>query len=129
MKYRLGYNTTDSPLVVDEEGRVIGGHDWGAVQMGDQLADSLLEERTLVLVDVDLTEVSNERAVAAASFVDMLNERAAATKTLPKTRLRTAAREAGIVEEDENPTVAELRELVTEAVDVEIPNDNTKREA
>lgn len=50
MDYRLVYNPGDTPLPIDEAGRVVGSHDWAAVDVSQPcVAEDLASERLLII--------------------------------------------------------------------------------
>jgi hypothetical protein len=46
--YRLAFNPTDRPVIVDDEGRVLAGHDWEALDDTDERILALVEQGQLV---------------------------------------------------------------------------------
>ena len=51
MVYKTAFNTTDSPVVIDDEGHILGGHEWGTVETTADAVKSGLDSGRLVLVD------------------------------------------------------------------------------
>lgn len=51
MVYKTAFNTTDSPVVIDDEGHVLGGNEWGTVETTDDAVKAALDSGDLVLVD------------------------------------------------------------------------------
>lgn len=131
MAHKTAYNPSDDPLVVDTEGRVIGGREWGTYDTTDEVAKSLLASGALVPVErpegnVDL----NPDAVAAFDRTAEIEARADEVRSLDKDTLLEAAQDAGLVQEGEKIGVRDLREAVAENVAVQMPTKSSrKREA
>lgn len=73
MAYRLAYNTSDSPLLIDDEGHVLGGREWGAVNDKLDQARDAVRAGTLRFVD-ELGEDADPAATAAMDRVTELNQ-------------------------------------------------------
>lgn len=77
MALRLAYNTTDSAVLADEQGHLIGGRQWGTVDTTDPVSKGELASGRLVEVDEDgVADSGNPDAVAA---VEALRARRDAT--------------------------------------------------
>ena len=50
MPYVTAYNTTDRPVLIDDEGRTLGGGEWGPVLTTEEPARMALDAGTLVKV-------------------------------------------------------------------------------
>lgn len=96
---KLAYNTTDSPILVDEAGYVIGGRSWGPVDANDVRA--LAEYDAGRLVD------ANEEALTASGNPDAID----AVRALHDRRARYEAAQA--LDKDE----------LIEALDPEVIDD------
>lgn len=130
MAHRTAYNPSDDPLVVDTEGRVIGGREWGTYDTTDEVAKALVAEGRLVPVEKPGHTDLNPDAAAAFERTEVIENRVEQVRSLDKDTLQEAAVEAGLVEEGENVGVRDLREAVAENVAVEVPKkSNRKREA
>lgn len=85
MTIELAYNSTDVPLVVDDEGRAIGGRSWGVVHTTEALARrSVLAGQLVVLDDADYRDADNPDVVTALQVLDERRQRHAAAQKLPK---------------------------------------------
>lgn len=130
MAHKTAYNPSDDPLVVDTEGRVIGGREWGTYDTTDEVAKGLVADGRLLPVDKPEHDDLNENAVAAFERTENIENRVEQVSSLDKDTLHETAVDAGLVGEDENVGVADLREAVAENVAVEVPKkSNRKREA
>lgn len=126
--HKTAYNPTDGPMVVDEEGRVIGGRDWGTVNTTDPVAKVLLDDDSILLVD--RSDDMNPDATAAFDRTDEVAKRHETVKGLDKDSLLEVAADAGIIEEGDKVGVADLREAVAGDTSVQLPSkSNRKREA
>lgn len=74
--YRTAYNTTDSAVVVDAEGHMVGGFDWGTVDPDSEMVKGLVDSETLYLVAETDTEeqFTNPRAWDAMQSTKAANE-------------------------------------------------------
>lgn len=96
---RTAFNTTDRPLVVDDEGRVVPGLDWGTVSTTNDRVTSLLDQGLLVLVDEPKGGVDADSP--AADAFDRTRAVASLRKqwgALSVDRLRDAAVDLGVVD-------------------------------
>ena len=85
MTIELAYNGTQIPLVVDDEGRSIGGASWGVVHTTEALARRVLSSGQLILLDdEDYREVDNPDVREALANLDERRTRWAAAHELPK---------------------------------------------
>lgn len=128
--YRTAYNTTESPVVVSDDGRVIGGLDWGTVETTDEYARQALAANLLTVQDEpdeDQKASMNPRALEAHERTAEIRERAEAAKNLDKDTLMDVAEDAGYDVEG-GVGVRELRETVAEDIEIKLPS-KTKRRA
>lgn len=87
MSYETVFNTGTQPVVVDDEGRVIGGGEWGAVQSNEPVVRDLLESGALVRVEEPVPDTagggtapvnpSAQRAFDRVRAIQERNDRAA----------------------------------------------------
>lgn len=72
MSIQLGYNTTETPVVVDTEGRSIGGRSWGPFDDTDEVADRELAAGRIILADAGAVRDSTvpEAQAAYAAYLD-----------------------------------------------------------
>lgn len=95
MSYELAYNSTDGPAVIDDEGRTLGGHEFGAVE-GDRIDAS---EGALIRVTLPDEDVNPDAADAQAR-VDKLNGVAPKPKAKPKTATPSADEADAVIEKE-----------------------------
>lgn len=48
MAYKAAFNTTSSPVVIDPEGHVLGGGEWGAADSNHDTVKAMIESGALV---------------------------------------------------------------------------------
>lgn len=78
--YVLAYNTGDSPVVVDNVGHTIAGHEWAAVRRGDTLDAAGNRNAVVVLTTIDEESAGDE---AKAAYHQAQEWTAAAEKWAP----------------------------------------------
>lgn len=76
MTLELAYNTTDSPVLVDEQGYLIGGRSWGAVDTTDPIGSAELDAGRIVLADEDAVGGASDNADAQAAIANLEDRRA-----------------------------------------------------
>lgn len=64
--YRTAWNPADVPVVVDAEGRTIGGGEYGTVDTTDSAAKALLDAESLLLVSDPPSDADINPALRAA---------------------------------------------------------------
>ncbi len=116
MTIELVYNTTDTIAVVDDDGRTIGGREWGSADIKDQAAKRLLNTGDLVLADEESARNANLPVVAA---LDKRRERADQARRLNTEQLREAVEAAGGEANDASKT--ELVREVSADPSIELP--------
>lgn len=125
--YKTAYNTSDQAIVVDDLGHVLGGGDWGAVDVTCASVKAAIDADLLLLVNVDkLPEGSLVRGEVwdAMASADARNERLEAARSADKADLQTALFEQApdeIASLSEKPTKAELAEAVA-GTDIDVPD-------
>jgi hypothetical protein len=119
MTYQVAYNTTDGPLVIDVDGRVLGSREFGPVDTTDGTAKQHLAAERLVQPDKPGKD-PQPGVKAAYTEADRLNVRVAELQMASKQALTEAARTAGLIGEQDTPTVTELVRLLTRT-DVIVP--------
>jgi hypothetical protein len=120
MTFQLAYNPADGPVIIDSAGRVLGSREWGPVDSADDTAKQMLADNRLVRVDKP-AKGANDDALAAAKETDRLNSRANQLHSkASKESMTAAARDAGLIGDDDSPTIAELVALLVRS-DVPIP--------
>lgn len=131
MTYKTVYNASDAALTVDEEGRVIGGREWGTVNTTDSVSKGHLDNGTLVVVEKpESDEGQNPDAVSAFARTAEIEDRADKVADLDKDSLRETAEKAGLLPEGSKVGVRALREQVAENTNVNVPSKSTtKKEA
>lgn len=120
--YKTAFNPSDTAVAVSDDGRVIGGHEWGTVDTTDPVGARLLDAGALILVDAPGDDADTSK-VAAAAFerTDEITARAGQARELNKDLLHETAVDAGLVDEDDSVRKNELVGAVAEATDVEVP--------
>jgi hypothetical protein len=121
------FNAGDSPVVVSDDGRTIGGGEWGSAQSTDDTVKAAIAAGRLVTVDApdadgDLNPVARESLDRTAKFVD----RAEQLTSWDKSQLERFARNNSLIGADDDPTVTELRRLVTES-QIDLPTSAAEK--
>lgn len=97
--YATVFNTTDSPLVVDAEGRIIGGGDWGTVDTTADEAKVALDDDRLVIVE----ERKDHPAAEVFARTAVVRKSADALAKLDKDRLTALAEDNGVDPDQHKP--------------------------
>lgn len=124
--YVPAHNVTDSPVVIDFEGRILGGGEWGVVDRTDDHAEAAVDDRRLVLAP-NLDPKAKDLHPAAVDAVDLaalLEDRRAAVADLPAGKVRALAADASLVDdvdELDDLRLAFVRRMVTRRADIELP--------
>lgn len=92
------YNRTETPAIIDDNGRVLGGFEWGPVGVAQQRAQDAVNRGALVIVDVDAPNLSSAEANAASDATAALEERAQAFDALDQDDYDAAVEAAGLAE-------------------------------
>lgn len=71
--HRTAYNSTDRPVVIDDEGRIIAGRDYGTVDDSKEEVKEALALDYLILVEVGTGADINPAAAEAARRTTELN--------------------------------------------------------
>lgn len=140
----IGFNHTDTPLVVDESGFTVPGHSWGVVDTLDPVGKAELDAGRLSKANIDRLEAAaadaeHPRGVEIGQVLAALadrKERVAAAEALDKDELLEVVDDA-----DELPTGGDGKpskaDLVDEAVadataadeDIAAPDDEAAAES
>lgn len=80
--YKMAFNTTNSSIVIDTDGRSLGGGDWGAIDTVDDAAKPTIESGDVVTFDGKLGKDADPRAVEASEQTALYTKRAAALRDL-----------------------------------------------
>lgn len=126
MTLRLVYNPTDTPLVIDAEGHVLGGSEWGTVESRDDTSGTLLTGRQLIEVDEPAGVPEHElnpRFVRARKVHKDRKDKTERAAKLDKDKLRDLAEPLGVADD---ATKSELVEAVATS-DVDIPKSGRGR--
>lgn len=75
MTFVTVYNTTDRPVLLDAEGREVGGREWGTAETTQDGAKVALASGSLILADVPEVGDVNPLAAAAAARTARLSDR------------------------------------------------------
>lgn len=108
---QLVYNTSDTMVVVDDDGRSVGGREWGVADSTSEPVKRALESGELIRADEDAARANNLPIVA------VLDERRARTE-------QARALDVGQLREATGDADASKSELVREAAadpGVELP--------
>ena len=81
--FQVAYNPTDSPVVVDAEGRTIGGREWGPADDAVDEVTQALGADQLVWVDPDAGPEANAAFMEAVRRVEELNQPASSSAPEP----------------------------------------------
>ena len=124
--YRTGYNPTVSPVVVDDEGRTIGGREWGTYESTEDAAQQAIDRRDLIPIkDLDPTAETppgvNPRALQAFEHTKVVRERKEKAAKVDKDALRQVAEDNDLIAPGQEPTATALREVLAEHPEVVIP--------
>lgn len=114
-------NVTDRPVVIDGEGRTLGGGEWGAALKSTDQAKGALERSELVELDGD---AGTPEAKAAVDLARILNQRAAQFGKLDRDALLELAGEHGgneLVPSAAELSLAELRHTLTVRTGIPVP--------
>jgi hypothetical protein len=117
--YVTVFNGGDSPVLISDDGRSVGGGDWATALSTDDAVKSALASGAVVKIDAP--EGSDQQLNPAAKTVldqtAAYTDRAEKVKDWDKAALEEFATEKGLVAEgvDENLTVTQLRRRVTES--------------
>lgn len=88
--YVVAYNATDRPVTIDDEGRVLGGHEWGPVNRAAGPAKAALDAERLVELDKPRGDLPPD-VQAAIQAATELDQRATAFGRLTADELRSIA--------------------------------------
>lgn len=77
---KTGFNVTDSPIIVADNGRQIGGREWGPVDTTADVVKEQLEAGNIVLVERPTDGEIDPRAQAAFDATDEMARLAGAPK-------------------------------------------------
>lgn len=113
--YRLAFNTTPQPILIDSAGRTLEAFDWAAVETTDPAVKTAVEAGRLVWA-----QSSPDGDLAAAA-----NDRAAAFGQLDRPALADLAVAQGLLDpQDEPPAKGDLLTLLVPS-DAPPPSRNT----
>jgi len=130
MVYKTAYNPGDSPVVVSETGRSIGGREWGTVQTTDSAASALLDAGYISIVDYPEdsdTSTFNTDVSKVITRTDEWTAKHEKVQGTDKQVLLDDARQRGLIEEDEDRSKGELVTLYTETEDLDVPTKTSVR--
>lgn len=97
MSYVPAQNVTGGPLVVDVDGRILGGGEWGAIDRHDPVAQEAVgDSRLAIHPDLDENGDIDEAASAAASDARKLEARRLEYANLDADRLAVLAENLGV---------------------------------
>lgn len=94
--YSTAFNRTESPIVVDEDGRTIGGGEWGTVDTTAELVKANQAAGWLIVFpELEAVEDTAREAREAIEQTASIRERAEAFGSLETEELEAIARDAG----------------------------------
>lgn len=70
---KVAYNSSDSPIVISDEGHVLGGREWGPVETTEESVKAAVDAKTLIF-QKDAGDEPNSEAKAAQAEVDAPDE-------------------------------------------------------
>lgn len=130
MRYRSAYNATDRPVVVDDEGHIIAGGEWGVADAASEASRSAEGRNELVyLADDDLADGADSGARASLERARLLEGRFEAFSAVDKDELLELGRTNGLVDDEEAGGVPHKRDLaarLAEATHVDTPTSAPK---
>lgn len=127
MVYSTVFNTTDQPIVVDAEGRAVGGREWGTVETLAEQAAAALSARHLVVIE-KIAKNADPRALAAAARTAEVSDRAGRLQGMEKDELTALALDAG-VPGAEQASKPDLVALLAARTNVAVPERASTRSA
>jgi hypothetical protein len=115
--YVTVFNDSDSPVVVSDDGRVVGGGDWGTALTTDRSVKDALDADQLVKVEAPDGDTSgmNPNAVTALEQTARFNERRDQVAEWDKAALTKFAADNALAATVDDVGVADLRRLITES--------------
>ncbi len=132
MTLQLAYNTTDSALLADEQGYLVGGRSWGPVDTSDPVAKGELAAGRLVLAD-EAQVAASDRADAKAAVQALADRRSRLeqARAMDKSELAEALPDEVLaampVGGDGLPAKSELVEAVAAAPELDEPAQTTPK--
>lgn len=122
MSYQVAYNPTDAPVLIDFEGRSLGGREWGVVDRSDELVVAALEADRLRTYPsgVDAADDTDPDALAANTLAAELEDRRGRLGEVAVDELRAAAVRAAVVPADQADDVDKPRlvRMLTRRTDI-----------
>ena len=111
--YKVAYNSTSGPVVIDDAGRVIGGGEWGVVDSTSDATKQAIDAGRLVWADEPPADGGNPAAIDAFEHGAFLTSRADALSAHDREQLAGFARSDGLLGEDApTPLKAQLVDLL-----------------
>jgi hypothetical protein len=121
--YVTVFNPSDSPVLLDEQGRSVGGGEWSPAETTDSVTKAALDSGGLLKVEAPEGDFDRNRqspqAIEAFERTSKYAERGEQLEGKDKAALRKIADKHGMVEEGDDPKVADLRRRLVES-DVEL---------
>lgn len=129
--YATVFNPGDSPVVISDQGEIVGGGDWATVETTDPKASTAIDRRRVVQLDA---QEANAHMTPQASMVieqtARYAERAEKIAEYDKPTLLKIATRGNLVRKDEDPLRADLeRLLVRSDADLEKPKQRSSQSA
>lgn len=123
--YVTAYNPTDGPVVVTDQGHTIGGRSWGTLDTTSDAGRRALELGDVLEVEAESSD--NADVSAALERTKAVSERAELAGNADKGKLLEAARNAGLVGDDEEPHKPELVAMLATRTDLELELGSTRK--
>lgn len=120
------YNTGDSPVLIDNVGRTLGGGEWGTVDTTADAVKLAVSANRLRLFTGGFPEGVQlaPQAAEAHATTDEVGRRADALGGLDRDSLAAIASDAGLIGRGEVPYKADLLALLAPALAVSVPSSS-----
>lgn len=111
--YRPAFNRTDGPVLIDADGRQLGGHEWGAVDTtSDEVKSAVQLGRLSVFTGDALADDASPEAKSALERAGVLEDRRGAYAAAEADAVRKAAANASLELAADLPVADVRRRLV-----------------
>lgn len=130
--YVTVFNPSDSPVLLDEEGRSVGGGEWATAETTDDVTKAALADGRLVKVDAPESDPDrryfNAQALGTFEQTARYGERSDTLSEKDKPQLVKIARSQGVIGDEDDLSVTELRRKLVRS-DVELKQTPAKKSA
>jgi hypothetical protein len=124
VSFVLAFNPTDGPVIIDIAGRSLGGGEWGAIDITDDIAKDALDTHRLVR-PAEPGKGANPEALRAHKRAQALSARQGAFDATEKEQLQSIAVHADLIGPDGDLSKTELVALLVHS-SVDIPTAANK---